>query len=291
MGRLSRNWRQTVLAKAENLAVSLGGNRKGVALDTIARKQCINEIVFRPLLIAGGLALRDDGFVAYIKSDKRSADNYHRDFVMNGGLGLPPRLRFTIAHEIVHTFLYDLEARPPIAQLKAHDQGTFRALEGVCNAGAGRVILPSNRMKELLSSVSFFEPEFFLEFVRERGASVATAVVRCSTEHWGTQQGGIATITLRNGRPEVEVSARSVLAKGFLTYLDSGSEVLPHLAAEMQKYRCGVFREEFHVKGRVAHFSAPITARWLRTSSDPVRWLLSVELDEYPRSSGNQTVD
>jgi hypothetical protein len=49
---------------------------------------------------------------------------------------MPPRQRFTLAHEICHTFFYDSSRKP----VKPHPRP--RLLEGLCNYGAQRLLLP-----------------------------------------------------------------------------------------------------------------------------------------------------
>jgi hypothetical protein len=281
--RLPADWQDRVINDAENMALMLGGVRPAVKLDGIARRRKVHEVVFRPMLIAGGLALRDDGFVVYVKCDKQRAAVFHDDLVSNGGLGLPPRHRFTIAHEIVHTLLYDLECRPPVALLKATAEETFEKLESTCNEGAARVLLPTNRLRDLFANTHFFEPDTIRDFIRQSAVSLETFVIRCNSIDWGSSFGAIAVIRLREGRPVVECSARAKLTKQLFGDLHHHSELPPSVFEHIEQVRCGKVEDELRVPSGGRVLVTGRTLRWLRVGSNPRRWLLTFQLDEYPR--------
>ena len=110
--------RKNAIDQAEDVAC-LSGKHLPTNLGRIATRQGIREILFRPLLADGGIGLLKDGFVVYVKADPDEGESFSEQFKQDGiGLGLPRhmirRVRFTIAHEIAHTFFYDRRSRPPM---------------------------------------------------------------------------------------------------------------------------------------------------------------------------------
>jgi hypothetical protein len=61
------------------------------------------------------------------------------------------RLRFTQAHEVAHTFFYDLKKTPP-QRLLHLSPGTksYRKLEDICNAFAGALLLPEDLVRQFI---------------------------------------------------------------------------------------------------------------------------------------------
>jgi hypothetical protein len=86
------------------------------ALGAMAREQRIKRVEFRPLLVEGGLIVESDGFIMMVRCDRDESDAFARSFSGDEtGAFLPPRQRFTIAHEIAHTFFLI----PPVRRLAA----------------------------------------------------------------------------------------------------------------------------------------------------------------------------
>ncbi len=101
---------------------------------------------FQPLLVAGRIAVVDGGFVVYIRASTREVDTLHACFddPRDGGRSLDVRRRFTLAHELAHSFLFDDRGpddlpRKPVAGTHASE---LAALERVCNEAAGLVLVP-----------------------------------------------------------------------------------------------------------------------------------------------------
>jgi Zn-dependent peptidase ImmA (M78 family) len=277
-GRISRDWEKGLVPRAERAAESLGGTDPAVALNLIAEHCKVRETIFRPLLIAGALALRDQGFALYVRSDKSKASERHEDFYSNGGRSLHPRLRFTIAHELVHTFLYDLHSSPPTPTLKAVSDDTFIKLEKACNRGANRLLLPESRMAPLMASDDFFVPEAFRDYARLRGVSLETLVIRCKSRlRSGTQHGGVAIVSAATGDVIVEIAAKDGLGEEYLSHLNEGEAVPPSIAEVLRKDGAGTLQEQCvsPKTGKVGQFAT----RWMVHSAQPLRWLVTSQLD------------
>lgn len=87
----------------------------------------IKEITYRPGIPQWGrLAIQDDGFVAeFAPSPKSSA----------------PWLRFRLAHEVAHTFFYDIRHSPPVPLI--HLEAGNRDLEWLCSYFAKCLLVPT----------------------------------------------------------------------------------------------------------------------------------------------------
>ena len=125
-----------------------GSKSLPVTLKGIAASRKIRNVVFRPLLVDGCLTITDDGFNIYVRCDTGSSEETRAKFEAEDQLGpLPPRMRFTIAHELAHTFFFDLDAGRPHNRLTIDHHNTLAALERVCNQAAARILLPSELVR------------------------------------------------------------------------------------------------------------------------------------------------
>ena len=112
--RIKNPWparRRTAVQLAESL-VTATTDSLPVDLKRIAAHREVRRIEFAPLLMDGGLAVRSDGFVIYVRCDIGEGADLTARLAEDGtGSTLPQRIlrraRFTIAHEIAHTFFYE----------------------------------------------------------------------------------------------------------------------------------------------------------------------------------------
>jgi len=147
---------------AERL-VATTGNSFPVDLKRIAAYRGVRRIEFAPLLTDGGLAVRDDGFIIYVRCDFGKGADLTARFAEDGtGSTLPEtirrRARFTVAHEIAHTFGYDLRRLPPAALFDLKTPTSIRSLELICNRIAGTLLLPEWWLTRQFSSGDWLDP-------------------------------------------------------------------------------------------------------------------------------------
>jgi hypothetical protein len=118
-----------------------------INLLAIAKQQRIRRVEFRQLLVEGGLSVLSNGFNVYVNCDPGQGEQLTEEFA-NDGTGscfLPKvrsRLRFTIAHEIAHTLLYDIRAGAPRPRYLLKRFASIRRIENLCNILAGALLLP-----------------------------------------------------------------------------------------------------------------------------------------------------
>ena len=135
-----------------------------VDLNRIAATRSVQRIQFTPLFTDGGLAVRKDGFVIYVRCDTGQGFDLTGRLAEDGtGSTLPTtiarRARFTIAHEIAHTFFYDVRKMPPRPKTKIDGAATATKLELTCNRIAGLILLPETLMRQHFAEFDFDCPE------------------------------------------------------------------------------------------------------------------------------------
>lgn len=116
-----------------------------VNLVPVARFQRVLTIELRPMLIGGCIEPVEGGFNVYIrdKSTRSLSLNDSQDVSF-----LSPRQRFTLAHEIAHTFFYDLSLDPPQVSKQAPKS---QIVEWLCQQGASQLLLPEYALKQELT--------------------------------------------------------------------------------------------------------------------------------------------
>jgi IrrE N-terminal-like domain len=135
-----------------------------VDLQPIAANRAVQRIEFTPLLTHGGLAVRNDGFIIYVRCDSGQSADLTARFAKDGtGVSLPTaiarRARFTIAHEIAHTFFYDIRRMPPRLKAQVNDGASATKLELACNQIAGLILMPETLMQRDFSKFDFLRAE------------------------------------------------------------------------------------------------------------------------------------
>jgi hypothetical protein len=150
--------RRFVASKVQHLFQQARKQGRGPAPDlfTLAELRRVRMIDIRPMIPSGGLASRDDGFIVYIRDLRLENPNQH---VIKEGEEPPvlsPRQRFTLAHELVHTFFFDSESPP--AEVAGCPHGS--ALEQLCQYGARHVLLPDVLMEKVLAQFKPITADF-----------------------------------------------------------------------------------------------------------------------------------
>jgi hypothetical protein len=147
------------------------GSAGAVNLTPLARIQCVDVVEFRPMMMAGCIDFRDTGFVAYIQHDEsftwdiREADETPR---------LNNRQRFTLAHEIAHTFFFSKETGR-VQPSGRSPRGN--ALERLCNLGAALILLPQMPISAYARKESF-SPLSLVNVAQSYGVSLEVLIRR-----------------------------------------------------------------------------------------------------------------
>jgi len=133
-----------------------------VNLYELARSRRIYRLELCPLLSDGRLLLDNSGFRVQLNNPEK--------LVVSLDSGDPPTLtrkqRFTLAHEIAHTLVYDIARNPPkeveqILTVIAEAGGSAPAdsVEQFCQISAGLILMPSGSLRKAIGGRRLDSPE------------------------------------------------------------------------------------------------------------------------------------
>lgn len=171
-----------------------------IDLGAIAAQRSVKRVQFRQLLVTGGISVVHDGFVIYVGCDADKGKELTERFTTDGtGAGLPPlirvRARFTIAHEIAHTFLYNIKASPPTSKVSLKVPASLGSLEQTCNFVAGALLIPEWLLLRDFRNSDFLDPRELRGLAAKALVSGETLVRRFSKLHeFPHPEGIIATL-------------------------------------------------------------------------------------------------
>jgi hypothetical protein len=173
-------WRRNAVAAVDLLVAENGESALPVRLSSIARARKVQDVVFRPLLVDGCLGVRRDGFVIFVRCEKRNSADLNKAWRSDdlAHRALSPRMRFTIAHEIAHTFFFNVETVPPRATVDLDTSRTVNSLEYTCNELAARILLPGPLFRSAIKRTSVLDPSALREVARRSGVSPQVLIVR-----------------------------------------------------------------------------------------------------------------
>lgn len=170
--------RRRIQEEAEALA-RLHNKALPTNLDSMARERKVREIDFRPLIVDGGLSLLDDGFLITVHCEEGQEERFHDILAKDPtGRSLPKRARFTIAHEIAHTFFFDLDSSPPQATENHKDRRTLRSLEDACHLAARQLLLPEFFLVDSYRQADLMNPTVLRDLAEQAAMSCPALVMR-----------------------------------------------------------------------------------------------------------------
>jgi len=190
-------WRRKAAAAVDELASSSAGGDLPVRLSSIARARKVRDVVFRPLLVDGCLGVRADGFVIFVRCEKQKSADLRKAWSDEGSLhrAFSPRMRFTIAHEIAHTFFFDVEALPPRATVVLNASRTVDSLEYSCNHLAARMLLPEIPFQRAVKRINVLDPAALRELASRSGVSPHVLTVRLKDSFdWSDNFGAVLCV-------------------------------------------------------------------------------------------------
>ena len=192
-----KRWRRSTAAAVDHLAMTSAAGALPVHLPNIARARKVREVVFRPLLVDGCLGVRNDGFVIFVGCETRSSTDLNRAWSCghSADRALSARIRFTIAHEIAHTFFFDVDASPPRAALDLKNPRTVSSLEQTCNQLAARILLPEPLFQQTLRRTDVLDPAALRRLATTSGVSPHVLTVRLKQSFdWSDSFGAVLCV-------------------------------------------------------------------------------------------------
>jgi Zn-dependent peptidase ImmA (M78 family) len=153
-----------------------------ILLRPIAEGRKVTSVDFCPLLVDAMLTTHSDGFRILLNSDggrakelKEQYNNESKERTMN------PRLRFSIAHELAHTFFNDISKKSPELAKTFTSGGGRTALDNLernCNTLASHLLLPTSMFRNEFLRLKEVTPEPVLNFAHKAGVSPQALLLR-----------------------------------------------------------------------------------------------------------------
>lgn len=145
-----------------------------VDLFAVARVRRVHALGLRFIVPRGLLVPVNGGFEAYI----RNSNSVDYDTRLPEPLGaLTVRQRFSLAHEIAHTFYFDLnpDVPRPIAEFER------LVLEQACNSLAAHLLMPTNLLRKDVSDYDCIDAGFTRHLASKYRASLETTLERLTS--------------------------------------------------------------------------------------------------------------
>ena len=185
---------------ADFLPNVLGISRPPVDLYTVARHRRVKRLSLRFIIPRGVLLPVKGGFEVYLRDQDR------KDFDILGPEPvdlLSPRQRFSLAHEIAHTFFYKLSASVPTSDDTISDASQ---LENICNRTAGHILVPTNLLKREVGDYEKIDATLVRSLATRFRTSLAVIIERLSSVHWSNPSDR-CTLLLRRVNDDAEIRA------------------------------------------------------------------------------------
>jgi len=198
-----RMWQQKVTNMAEYLVLSAGSKEFPIALKKVAESRKIKEVVFRPLLIDACIAIEDDGFTVYVGCEREKIEDSYRRWndVNDGGRSLSNRTRFTIAHEICHTFFFRIEEKGFRRYIDTKHHKTLKSMERACDKAAARMLLPEPLLRIEVERIDILDAQGFVSLRKKAVVSVECLLYRVEESSvWNQDLGAIAYVRKQDGK-------------------------------------------------------------------------------------------
>ncbi|MSU58416.1 MAG: ImmA/IrrE family metallo-endopeptidase [Pedosphaera sp.] len=169
----SKNFKQDIaklLDMVEGRALFHSKNSLPTPLHLIVQERSAN-IRFVPLPVPGCLCSVSKGFDIFVQTHAKDSQNLLEKFLNGKDSQLPVRHRFTIAHEIAHTYFYDLSKQPPSMQFPPNTAKELRRMEEACDAIANRMLLPRFILEEHVKKHDCLDPNLLRELANKAAVS------------------------------------------------------------------------------------------------------------------------
>jgi Zn-dependent peptidase ImmA (M78 family) len=128
------------------------------------------------------LTTHSEGFRILLNSDGGREEELKLRFdTETKGKMLNPRLRFSIAHELAHTFFYDIAKSTPAIAKKFTSGGGRTELENLerhCNTIASHLLLPTRLLASDFLRLKFITPESISGLAQKAGVSLQALLLR-----------------------------------------------------------------------------------------------------------------
>jgi len=122
------------------------------------------------------------------------------------GRSLPPSVRFTLAHELVHTFFFDRDSSPPRNRLVPSTDQSLTQLERLCDRGAAELLLPADLLANDARACDLFSPDDIRGLATLYGVSLTTLLLRMKHADTLLDSGALLYLSTRDGQLAIEAA-------------------------------------------------------------------------------------
>ncbi len=280
-----RDWRQHIVARCDALT---RGVAPPIPLQEIVSRCHVKKVVFQPLLVEAAIAVDDDGFVVFVGCDESSRDTYQLAFNAAERQGrLPGRIRFSLAHELIHTFFYDTKQHPYANRLNGTHAKEIESLESACNFGASLLLLPTKSLKSDTYKKDILTVDTITYLAKRYQVSTECLINRLERlEEWTPKRGLIALVRQDTNGFRVKAIAKSVAIRELFenAYVDAELETafgrVPFEA--MQHQSNGALDFNLAYPGRAGVASVKCQMEYRQVTSDKKTFVLVIRVDSQP---------
>lgn len=205
-----RDWRQHIATQCDVLT---RGMTPPIPLQEIFSRCHVKKVVFQPLLLEAALAVDNDGFVVFVDCNDSSREVYRLayDDAEQRGRYLPSRIRFSLAHELIHTFFYDIKRRPYSNRLNGTHAKEIESLESACNFGASHLLLPTRSLKSDTYKKDVLTVDAITDLAKRYQVSIECLINRFEhLEDWTPKRGLVAFVRQDADGYRIKAVAKSV---------------------------------------------------------------------------------
>lgn len=220
-----RDWRQHIAVRCDELTRGL---TPPIPLSEIFEQCHIKRVVFQPLLLEAALAVEDNGFAVYVNCGKHFQDQYLQRFsgAEQNGRYLPARVRFSLAHELIHTFFYDTKQWPCKNKLLARHFKEIDSLEAACNFGASQLLVPTRSLKKDTAQRDVLNIDGVRDLAKRYQVSMECLITRLDRlEDWTPKPGLIALLRRTEDGYRITAVAKSVAVRELFRSVSVGSRL------------------------------------------------------------------
>lgn len=176
----------SILKKADGLGALASKGSFPVILRHTTERRKVTAVEFKPLLTDALLTTHDEGFRIFLDPGAHDPGSLRAQYERESGQSpLPNRIRFSLSHELAHTFFYDLDSGRPQETKEFKAGGGATALENLeryCNRIAGHLLLPSNLFRKEVYLLGSLKPKELIGLSGKTGASIETIISRLGEE-------------------------------------------------------------------------------------------------------------
>jgi IrrE N-terminal-like domain len=290
-----RTWRKHIEWRCEELTK---GKDLPISFKDISLRCRVKQVIFQPMLVEAGLAIDNDGFVIFVRCDDKDVQNWTAAFNDPQGSGqqLPGRVRFSLAHEIVHTFFYDTNRTPYKSRLKEEHHREIDSLEAACNYGAARLLLPTSSLKDDMERQNVLSVDFVSELTKKYRVSFECLIHRIrNLEDWTDQRGLLAYIKEEvDSVYRIRAIAKAASVRGLFAHSNSGDDFRTLLDKQLyqeirsKRAKTGSFDYKLSYRKNLKTFLQSYFIEYRRINDEPDTFVLALETTETPIAYSKQ---